>query len=135
MIPASKIKSIYGLRWQIEITFKIWKYQARIDKVKEMKIERFECQLIARLIWLLAHMIINDYLTQVINEQSPDKTLSQWKYYKHAYRINYLIRKIITKPDRLILLLQDLILLAQQMFLLEKKKGKQSHNEALKNLA
>ena len=62
MLPTNKIKSIYGLRWQIELPFKIWKSQAEIAKVKEMKIYRFECQLIAKLIWLLVHMKISNYL-------------------------------------------------------------------------
>jgi len=134
MMPASKIKEIYSLRWQIELTFKIWKSQAEIAKVKEMKIHRFECQLIAKLIWLLAHMKIGGFLTQLINKQLPGKTLSFWKYYKHAYRINYLVREIITKPDKLVLLLQDLINIAQ-LLLLEPKKGKQSHYDTLMSLA
>ncbi len=134
MIPADKIKKVYSLRWHIELTFKVWKSQAKINKVKEMKIHRFECHLIAKMIWLLAHMKIDEFITQLIHEQWPSKTLSIWKYYKHAYRINYLIRKIISKPKKLIMLLQDLVAFAQDMFLLEKKKGKCYHYEVFMNL-
>lgn len=134
IMPASKIKQLYGLRWQIELTFKIWKSQAQIAKVKEMKIYRFECQLIAKLIWLLAHMKISNYLTQLINRQLPGKTLSLWKYFKHAYRVNYLIRQIITKPDKLVLQIHDLINIAH-LLLLEPKKPKPSHYETLMSLA
>ena len=134
MIPASKIKQVYGLRWQIELTFKVWKSQGSIDKIKEMKICRFECQLIARLIWLLVHMKIYNSLTALINDQLPDDTLSIWKYYKHAYRINYLIREIITSSDKLFILLESLKLIAQNLFLLETKKGKKSHYQAIKSL-
>ncbi len=35
MIPVAQIKSIFGLRWQIELTFKVWKSQRKIDKVKK----------------------------------------------------------------------------------------------------
>ncbi len=98
-----------------------------------MKIHRFECQLIAKLIPKALGMKIGNYLTQLINKQLSGKTLSFWKYYKHAYRINYLVREIITKPDKLVLLLQDLINIAQ-LLLLEPKKGKQSHYETLMSL-
>ncbi len=133
MLPANKIKCVYGLRWQIELTFKVWKSQTKIDKVKEMKIYRFECQLIAKLIWLIAHMKISNYLTQLTNKHLPGKTLSLWKYYKHAFRINYLVRQIITNPDKLVLLLQGLSKFAQSL-LLESKKGKPSHYDVLMNL-
>ncbi|MCF6361042.1 MAG: hypothetical protein L3J29_09805, partial [Cyclobacteriaceae bacterium] len=76
---------------------------------------------------------IGNYLTQLINKQLPGKTLSLWKYYKHAYRINYLVRQIITSPDRLVLLLQDLINIVQ-LLLLESKKSKPSHYDALMSL-
>ncbi len=44
------------------------------------------------------------------------------------------IRKIISKPKKLIMLLQDLVFLAQDMFLLEKKKGECSHYEVFMSL-
>ena len=134
-IPASDVKKIYGLRWQIELTFKVWKSQAKVHQIKEMKIHRFECQLIAKLIWLLIHYSIFKYLTKGVNDSSPDKSCSIWKYYKFAHGINYLVRKIINKPKRLKRLLQELTDIAACQFLLEIKKGKTSHYQALKKLA
>ena len=100
-----------------------------------MKIHRFECQLIAKLIWLLIHYGIFKYLTKGVNKSSPDKSCSIWKYYKYAHGINYLVRKIINKPKRLKRLLQELTDIAACQFLLEIKKGKTSHYQALKTLA
>lgn len=134
MIPTDKIKNIYGLRWQIELTFKVWKSQGKIDKVKEMKIHRFECQLIARLIWLLAHLKMYNYLTQWVNDQLPNKTLSIWKYYKQAYRLNYLLREVVTKPERLLTLLENLRNIALNFLILENKKGKLSHYQVITGL-
>lgn len=129
ILTSDKIKQIYGLRWQIELTFKVWKSQGKINAVKEMKIERFECQLMAKLIWLLFHMKIYHYLTGELHSQLPDKTISLWKYYRHAFSINYLVRKIISNKKELGILLLDLINLSKHVLLLETKKGKHSHYE------
>lgn len=47
------VRSLYTLRWQIELMFKIWKSIGEIDKVKKTKIERFESFLFAKLIWIV----------------------------------------------------------------------------------
>lgn len=134
-LPASAIKKTYGLRWQIELFFKIWKSQGNIDKVKEMKLHRFECQLIARLIWLIIHWKIFCYLTDHLKQHQIDKSCSVWKYYKHAFRINTLVRDIITKPDKLLILVLDLTNIASNQFCLEEKNGKTAHYKTLSALA
>lgn len=53
MVQSEEIYSLYSLRWQIEILFKTWKSLFRIDKVKEMKQERFECHLYGTLIQII----------------------------------------------------------------------------------
>ncbi len=94
-----------------------------------MKLERFECQLIAKLIWLLFHMKIYHYLTHAVNSQFSGKTISLWKYYRHVYSINYLIRKIMSNQKELCILLTGLIDLSKHLLLLETKKYKLSHYE------
>lgn len=52
-ISPKDIRLLYTLRWQIELMFKIFKSIGEIDKVKKMKVERFESFLIAKLIWIV----------------------------------------------------------------------------------
>lgn len=115
-ISASNIKQVYGLRWQIELTFKIWKSQTNIDKVKVMKIHRFECQLIGKLIWLLIHWKIYKYLEGWVNRNHVDKSCSPWKYYKHVLKINNVVRNVINKPDGIKFLLFNLTQIAGNLF-------------------
>ncbi|UJL45853.1 IS4 family transposase [Virgibacillus sp. NKC19-16] len=53
MVGSEEIYSLYSLRWQIEILFKTWKSLFKIDEIKEMKQERFECHLYGTLIQII----------------------------------------------------------------------------------
>lgn len=46
-IEKEEIHSIYSLRWQIELLFKVWKSAIDLAHCKPMKIERFMCYFIA----------------------------------------------------------------------------------------
>jgi hypothetical protein len=134
-LPAWAIKKTYSLRWQIELFFKIWKSQANIDQVKVMKLHRFECQLIAKLLWLIIHWRIFRFIAAHTNSKMKDESCSVWKYYRHAFRMNHIVRDILTKPDKLMCVLCDLAKIAVAQFGLEEKKGKTSHHKTLMALA
>lgn len=133
-LPSQIIKKTYGLRWQIELFFRIWKSQARIDMVKGIKIYRFECQLIAKLLWLIIQWKIFQFVVRTVNDTHSGESCSIWKYFKHAYRTNSTIRTILTKPQKLISMMRKIASTAVTLFKLEEKNGT-SHYRALKGLA
>lgn len=132
-IPVSIIKEVYALRWQIELIFKIWKSQAKVNRIKEIKIHRFECQLLAQLIWLMLHWKLFKYVACWLNTTF-DKKASAWKYYKYAYTVNASFREALNAPDKFEKLLLMLVERAKTGFVLEKRKGKFTHYESLKLL-
>jgi hypothetical protein len=70
-VPAHRLNfdqvfALYRVRWHIELLFKLWKSQAKMAAVGQMRLERILCQLYARLIalvlfqWLVAPVRIVD---------------------------------------------------------------------------
>lgn len=81
-LPAREVFSIYGLRWQIELIFKMWKSLLYLDRVPVMSIFRFECYLYGRLIFILLSTELMAYVKNYIEEQELDIEISEWKTIK-----------------------------------------------------
>jgi hypothetical protein len=70
-VPATRLSfdqvfCLYRIRWHIELIFKLWKSQAKLAEVGELRFERVMCELFARLIglvifqWLVAPVRVTD---------------------------------------------------------------------------
>ena len=54
VIPAEKVYLLYKFRWQIELIFKSWKSSGwNIDKIKDVKYERYVCVLYTKLLMIV----------------------------------------------------------------------------------
>jgi len=128
-LTATEIISLYRLRWQIELIFKVWKSQANIDKIKSVKIQRFQCELIARLLWLLLHwqaLRLTQHLVSI--------RCSVWKFYKVAYRLSTQLRQVFLGQKTVKEWFEKLFKLASRKYQTESKRGK-TDNFALLHLS
>jgi len=136
-LKTKEIRAAYSLRWQIELVFKVWKSQASINKIKAMKIQRFQCQLLARLLWILLHWkmlrIIQDWLIE--NVKNKYYKCSIWKFYKVAFRLSNLLRQILLSRKRPSLWITELIKQAEKKYFTETKNKKSSPQVVLHLLA
>lgn len=126
-LSASRVQSAYGLRWQIELIFKIWKSQAKINDIKEVKIHRFECHLLGQVIWLLLHWKLYWWLNHRLTKQNGRVRISPWKYYKFAYRSAAKLRRIALEIDPPEGYIKSIIGIPIQLLVLEKKNNKNSN--------
>ena len=94
-LNAAAVIQLYRLRWQIELVFKTWKSLLDVHKIKAVKKDRLECQLIAKFIWILLNWKIFRCIDAAIQKHSPGYACSMWKFFKQARQFNYTLRKVV----------------------------------------
>ena len=131
LISIDTAYNIYRLRWQIELTFKIWKSLCKIDKVKKVNKERLECYILAKLLIIVLCWKIA-WLTSKLLKQLYGKNMSFFKAFKTMMRDMYRLEKVfidqkVPVSDYLI----DFLQLSTKKHILEKKKAKNYSPEVL----
>lgn len=66
MLSAEIIGTVYRLRWEIELVFKRWKSQLKIDYLKGINKNRIECLIWSRLCTILIIELVRGYLSGII---------------------------------------------------------------------
>jgi hypothetical protein len=108
ILPTDLIRSIYSLRWQIEILFKTWKSTFNIDKVKNMKIQRFDCINYGTLLQIIiCTKLYNYYKTTLWNNKAIE--LSELKSFQYLSEIISQMREYIrsSQENKMIELLEN----------------------------
>lgn len=126
ILPTDLIRSIYSLRWQIEIIFKTWKSTFNIDKVKPMKIQRFECVNYGTLLQIIICTKLFIYYKATLWKNRKIE-LSELKSFKYLIEKLDEIRDCIkeNKPIELTKLLIHIKEVLARRCIKENKKGRQ----------
>jgi len=123
--------SLYRLRWQIELMFKIWKSTWEIDEVKKVKKERLECYIYSKLLiiilcWRLTWIIANALY------RIDKKALSFTKVFKSFRRnASELKSVLIEKTTSAAEYFYDFFNISRTNHLLEKKGKNETSMELL----
>jgi hypothetical protein len=125
------VVQIYRLRWQIELIFKSWKSGLSVHNVKKVKKERFECQLIARIIFALVNWRLYQSANLAIRAIRKSVGISFLKFNKQTIKYIPEIRVIIGDAKQLQNWVKEKIVPLLPYLLVEKKKGKTCHCQIL----
>lgn len=134
MISLSELAKFYKLRWQIELIFKTWKSLVSIDKVKKVKKERFECQLYAKLIWILLNWKMFKVIDNAIRKAKPDSGCSVQKFFNMVNKQSFSLRNILKKTENMKEWLKCVLIPLIPMLLIEQRKNKPTHLQVLMEL-
>lgn len=134
ILPVETIRKTYYLRWQIELVFKTWKSVFEINKVKKVKTERMECQLLARLLWVLLNWRLYQSCNRHVQKQTPEKGVSLLKFFKRCISFSTSLRLVLLNRINLSKWLRQIFLPLIDNTLCEAPAGKVTHYQILRSL-
>jgi IS4 transposase len=134
-LPDHLLRQCYSLRWQVEIIFKAWKSFFKIDKVNQMKIERFECFHYGCLMLIIASTNLLRYFKQWYFNKHKEE-ISELKFFKLIASMKQEIKEIIKKQKLAIeYFLDQLADIIERTCVKEQKKNKLKPLSILRNLS
>ena len=119
---------IYTLRWQVELTFKVWKSLCKIDKVKKVKKDRLECYIWSKLLLIVLCWRVA-WFTGMLLKRHHGKNMSYFKAFKTLMHDVGTLKKIFVDGTvSAESYLAEFLILSSKKHLLEKKKGRDNYS-------
>ena len=132
ILPVATVRKTYYLRWQIELVFKTWKSFFRIDKIKKVKKERLECQLLAKLLWILINWNLFRTCNKHAKEIDNGQGVSVLVFFKRCLKFTETFRLVLLKRLSITKWLKQIYLPLIADCACEAPKDKKSHYHTLK---
>lgn len=131
ILPLAKVRKAYYLRWQIELIFKTWKSFFCIDKIKKVKKERLECQLLAKLLWILINWTLFRTCNQHARKIDINQGVSVIIFFKRCKDFSATFRLVLMKRLSIPKWVVEIFLPLIRDCACEKAKKKTTHYETL----
>lgn len=131
ILPAKRIRKIYYLRWQIELVFKTWKSFFEINKVKKVKKERLECQLMAKLLWILLNWKLFCSVNRYVQKINPERGVSLLIFFKRSILYAPTLRMVLLKRLNICKWLTETFLVVIDSTECQAPKNKNTHYQEL----
>ncbi len=136
-LPTDRGMDIYGVRWHIEPVFKAWKSICKVNSFSRARVERFECLLLAKLIWATANwngfMVVRQWIER--NGPTAARSCSVQKFYKRAARLSELLRSAIWGgKGKTTEWTRAMLIGATSLVATEKRKNRKSLRQKAENL-
>ena len=129
-LVAEHIRTLYRLRWQIELRFKCWKSLFRVHAIKKMKLHRFKTYLYASLLHILINWEIVLYMVSSV-WYNTGRLLSVYKCFKALRQSGQWLRMALFNGGKNLTLYLKLLSDSERNLLLEKRKGHLGQEEIL----
>ena len=93
MLSSPELRRVYGIRWQVELTFKAWKQNSQFHKVKKMNINRYEFLIYTKLIWIMLNWKVYQAL-DIMTFKNIRQRISILKFFKTITILKRLVIQI-----------------------------------------
>lgn len=133
-LTMKEVIETYKLRWQVELVFKTWKSNLKLHKVKSMRKERMECQLIAKFIWILLNSKILQIANYLLKYDYPDLGCSPFKFYKRAKKYNQTLMHAMLNENNLFLWFKKKVIPIIPDLVIEQRFKKETHTQILSRI-
>lgn len=131
ILSADKIRKAYYLRWQIELVFKTWKSFFEIDKIKNVKKDRMECQLLAKFLWILLNWHLFQSCNRYVRERDQEKGVSVLKFFKRCLSFTNTLRLVVLQRLDIDIWLKNVFLPLIENTACEPPKKKKTHYQVI----